>query len=54
VARGTIEDPLAAISPWVGLALAALLAAGITIALTSLTRRELERSSTSTKPEASA
>lgn len=54
VARGTIEDPLAAISPWVGLVLAAILAAGITIALTALTRRELERSSASTDPEVSA
>jgi RsiW-degrading membrane proteinase PrsW (M82 family) len=53
VARGTIEDPMAAISPWVGLALAALLAAGITIALTTLTRREL-RSPTRPDPEASA
>ena len=53
VARGRIEDPLAAVSPWVGLALAAVLAAGITIALTTLTRRELERSTTSIDPEVS-
>jgi len=43
VARGTIEDPLAATAPWVGLVLAALLAAGVTAALTTLTRRDLER-----------
>ncbi len=43
VARGTIEDPLSAIAPWVGLVLAALLAGAITIVLTTLTRRELER-----------
>jgi RsiW-degrading membrane proteinase PrsW (M82 family) len=54
VARGTIEDPLGAISPWVGLALAAILAAGITITLTTLTRRELDRSSAAAGPEASA
>ena len=53
VARGTIEDPIGTISPWFGLASAALLAAAITIALTTLTRRELERSSTGAEPEAS-
>jgi len=50
VARGTIEDPLSAIAPWVGLVLAAILAGAITVALTALTRRELER--TSAGPEA--
>jgi RsiW-degrading membrane proteinase PrsW (M82 family) len=54
VARGTIDDPLGAIAPWVGLMLAALLAAAITIALTALTRRELERTSAGASPEASA
>jgi protease PrsW len=43
VARGTIEDPLIAVAPWVGLVLAAILAGAVTVALTTLTRRELDR-----------
>lgn len=43
VARGMIESPVDAISPWVGLVLAAVLAGSITLALSTLTRRELAR-----------
>jgi protease PrsW len=53
VARGTIEDPLSAISPWVGLVLAAVLAGAITLVLTTLTRRELERAAAVSSAEAS-
>lgn len=52
VARGTIEDPVGAVSPWVGLVLAALLAGAITLALTRLTHRELARLDGSTTAEA--
>ncbi len=53
VGRGTIEDPLSAISPWVGLILAAVLAGAITIVLTTLTRRELDRAGAVSNVEAS-
>lgn len=43
VARGTIDDPLNSVAPWVGLALAAMLAGATTIALARLTRREIAR-----------
>lgn len=54
VARGTIDDPLSVVAPWVGLVLAAILAAAITVALTALTRRELERTVGGATPEGSA
>lgn len=53
VARGTIEDPIGAVAPWIGLLLAALLAGAVTVALTTLTRRELERAVAGTVAEAS-
>jgi hypothetical protein len=43
VARGTIDDPLAGLAPWVGLVLAAVLAGAITVLLAWLTRREIGR-----------
>jgi RsiW-degrading membrane proteinase PrsW (M82 family) len=41
VGRGTIEGPLDAVAPWIGLILAALLAAAVTAVLSTLIRREL-------------
>lgn len=41
VGRGTIEGPLDAVAPWIGLILAAILAAAITAVLSTLIRREL-------------
>lgn len=41
VGRGTIESPIDALAPWIGLILAALLAAAITAALATLIRRDL-------------
>ena len=46
VGRGTIEGPLEAIAPWIGLVLAAILAAGVTAVLSILIRRELAQGST--------
>lgn len=54
VARGTIEDPLSGVAPWIGLALAAVLAGATTAVLTTLTRRELDRSAGGTPTEASS
>ncbi|MGP1674187.1 MAG: PrsW family intramembrane metalloprotease [Candidatus Limnocylindrales bacterium] len=51
VGRGTIEGPLQAIAPWIGLGLAAILAAAVTAVLSTLIRRELVRIGTPT-PEA--
>ena len=44
VGRGAIEGPLAAIAPWIGLVLAAILAAAVTAVLSTLIRRELAHS----------
>jgi RsiW-degrading membrane proteinase PrsW (M82 family) len=54
VARGTIDDPLATVAPWVGLALAAVLAGAITVVLTGLTRREVERTAAGPATEAAS
>jgi RsiW-degrading membrane proteinase PrsW (M82 family) len=43
VGRGTIEGPLQAVAPWIGLLLAAILAASVTAVLSALIRRELAR-----------
>jgi protease PrsW len=53
LARGTIEDPMSVLAPWVGLVLAAALAATVTVALTTLTRRELARMTGGPKSEVS-
>jgi RsiW-degrading membrane proteinase PrsW (M82 family) len=44
VGRGTIEGPLQEVAPWIGLVLAAVLAAAVTAVLSTLIRRELARS----------
>ncbi len=44
VGRGTIEGPLEAVAPWIGLLLAAGLAAAVTAVLSALIRRELASS----------
>ena len=41
VGRGTIEGPLDAVAPWIGLVMAAIVAAGVTAALSALIRRDL-------------
>ena len=41
--RGTIEGPLQTAAPWIGLVLAAILAAAVTAVLSGLIRRELAR-----------
>jgi protease PrsW len=41
VGRGTIEGPFDAIAPWIGLVMAAILAAAVTAALSTLIRRDL-------------
>ena len=54
VARGTIEDPLSAVAPWVGLLLAAILAGTVTVGLMTLTRREIARAATPGTDEATS
>ena len=46
VGRGTIEGPLDAVAPWIGLIMAAIVAAGVTAALSALIRRDLARGTT--------
>jgi RsiW-degrading membrane proteinase PrsW (M82 family) len=41
VGRGTIEGPLDAVAPWIGLVLAAVVAGTVTVVLSTLIRREL-------------
>ncbi len=45
VGRGTIEGANEAVAPWIGLLLAAILAAGVTAVLSTLIRRELAQTS---------
>lgn len=54
VGRGTIEGPLEAIAPWIGLVLAAVLAGAVTAVLSTLIRRELAKSAAGTGAEAGA
>ncbi len=54
VGRGTIEGPLEAIAPWIGLALAAVLAAAVTAVLSRLIRRELAQGVAAPEPGAGA
>ena len=49
VGRGTIEGPLAAVAPWIGLVLAAILAAAVTVVLSALIRRELAHATASSE-----
>ena len=46
VGRGTIEGPLSAVAPWIGLLLAAILAGAVTAVLSRLIRRELAQAGT--------
>lgn len=43
VGRGTIEGPLEAVAPWIGLVMAAIMAAAVTAALSVLIRRDLDQ-----------
>lgn len=45
VGRGTIEGPFDAIAPWIGLVMAAIMAAAVTAALSTLIRRDLAQRS---------
>jgi RsiW-degrading membrane proteinase PrsW (M82 family) len=47
VGRGTIESPIEAVAPWIGLFLAAILAAAVTAVLSTLINRELAAAGTS-------
>lgn len=47
VGRGTIESPIEAVAPWIGLVLAAILAAAVTAVLSTLINRELAAAGTS-------